>query len=124
MRICRYERCSLRVGFYGNSDFFWKSYSFASNYDRLFCDKFKATLRAECDPCNRSRLSYWLYQILYNTARYVQITLGARAPITMPADCSVLHTPTICPNIRISWDIHPHIGMYSNVPPLLMSKLM
>ena len=25
----------------------------------------------------------------------------------MPTDCSVLRTPTILPNIRISWDYHP-----------------
>ena len=41
----------------------------------------------------------------------------------MPTDCSVLRTPTILPNIRISWDYHPalyaHIGAGSKVfhPP-------
>ena len=28
-------------------------------------------------------------------------------PTLMPTDCSVLRTPTILPNIRISWDYHP-----------------
>ncbi len=31
----------------------------------------------------------------------------------MPADCSVLHTPTILPNIRISWDYHPTFMLIS-----------
>ena len=30
--------------------------------------------------------------------------LGSKAPTMMPADCSVLCTPTILPIIRISWD--------------------
>ena len=34
----------------------------------------------------------------------------------MPADCSVLCTPTILPNIRISWDIHPTFMLISGGP--------
>ena len=34
----------------------------------------------------------------------------------MPADCSVLCTPTILPNIRISWDIHPTFMLISGRP--------
>ena len=30
-----------------------------------------------------------------------------KPPTLMPTDCSVLRTPTILPNIRISWDYHP-----------------
>ena len=31
----------------------------------------------------------------------------------MPADCSVLRTPTIRPSIRISWDYHPTFMLIS-----------
>ena len=31
----------------------------------------------------------------------------------MPADCSVLRTPTILSNIRISWDYHPTFMLIS-----------
>ena len=34
----------------------------------------------------------------------------------MPADCSVLRTPTILSNIRISWDIHPTFMLISGGP--------
>ena len=54
--------------------------------------------------------------------------LGAKAPTIMPADCSVLRTSTIRPNIRISWDIHPTFMLISGAGPKtfhpLMSKLM
>ena len=32
---------------------------------------------------------------------------GQKPPTAMLTDCSVLRTPTISPNIRISWNIHP-----------------
>ena len=43
-------------------------------------------------------LSIMLDSFLYN------MMLGSKAPTMMPADCSVLCTPTILPIIRISWD--------------------
>ena len=36
-----------------------------------------------------------------------KMMLESKAPTMMPADCSVLCTPTILPIIRISWDGHP-----------------
>ena len=38
---------------------------------------------------------------------------GQKPPTLMPADCSVLRTPTILPNIRISWDYHPTFMLIS-----------
>ena len=32
---------------------------------------------------------------------------------SMPTDCSVLRTPTILPNLRISWDYHPTFMLIS-----------
>ncbi len=47
-----------------------------------------------------------LDSFLYN------MMLGSKAPTMMPADCSVLCTPTILPIIRISWDYIPLLGSY------------
>ena len=38
---------------------------------------------------------------------------GQKPPTLMPTDCSVLRTPTILPNIRISWDYHPTFMLIS-----------
>ncbi|EDY33422.1 hypothetical protein RUMLAC_00802 [[Ruminococcus] lactaris ATCC 29176] len=38
---------------------------------------------------------------------------GQKSPTLMPTDCSVLRTPTILPNIRISWDYHPTFMLIS-----------
>ena len=53
---------------------------------------------------------------------------GSKPPTLMPTDCSVLRTPTILPNIRISWDYHPTFMLISGAGPKVfhppMSKLM
>ena len=52
---------------------------------------------------------------------------GSKAPTLMSTDCYVLRTPTILPNIRISWDYHPTFMLISGrvlVFHPLMSKLM
>ena len=40
----------------------------------------------------------------YTIHKATQMMSGSKARAMMPADCSVLCTPTILPNIRISWD--------------------
>ena len=37
---------------------------------------------------------------------------GSKVHDLMPTNCSVLRTPTIRPDIRISWDYHPTICEY------------
>ena len=38
---------------------------------------------------------------------------GQKPPTLMPADCSVLRTPTILPDSRISWDYYPTFMLLS-----------
>ena len=38
---------------------------------------------------------------------------GQKPPTLMPTDCSVLRTPTILPDSRISWDYHPTFMLLS-----------
>ena len=48
---------------------------------------------------------------------------GQKPPTMMPTDCSVLRTPTILPNIRISWDIYPTFMLISGRVPRSFTHL-
>ncbi len=48
------------------------------------------------------------YIIIFDIKDIIHNEVGGKSPPTLiPTDCSVLRTPTILPNIRISWDYHP-----------------
>ena len=44
-------------------------------------------------------------------------------PTLIPTNCSVLRTPTILPNIRISWDYHPTFMLISGRVPRSFTHL-
>ena len=51
-----------------------------------------------------------LLQSIYNSCFYsfcIFMLSGSKAPDLMPTNYFMLRTPTILPNIRISWDYHP-----------------